>query len=447
MKKTLDLIQRDKDALSDVMKLRFYPIVADRGKGAVLRDIYGVDYLDFSAGWGVANIGYNHPRIIKRVCDQMSKLSFASTISILNEESISLAERLISMLPGKFEKKVWYGHSGSDANEFVAKIVPLATGKSRMITFIGSYHGMTMGSYAMSGHPSQGRFIGAGNIIKLPYPYCYRCAFGKENDSCNLFCLKYIEDYVLRCVCQPEQIAAVTVEAIQCDGGDVMPPDGFLQGLQAICRKHDILLILDEVKIGLGRTGRMFGFEHWDIEPDLVVMGKPLGSGQPLSAVVGRKEIMDAAVGAHLFTTAGNPVACVAAMETLDIIKEENLEKNAEVMGEYLRKSFLRLKDKYEVIADIRGKGLVLGIELVKDRQTKEPADELTALVVYRSYELGLLYFCSGIFSNVLEFTPPLIITRDQAEKAVGIIDQAIGDALSGNVSSEKVADYAGWGG
>lgn len=446
MNRSQELFKRDTDSLSDVMKLRFYPVVIDSGNGAVLRDVDGKEYLDFNAGWGVANTGYNHPRIIKAVCEQMNKLSFASTISVLNPESIELAEQLISLTPGDFKKKVWYGHSGSDANEFIAKIVPLATGRPKILSFVGSYHGQTMGSYAMSGHPSQSKFVCGGNIIKVPYPYCYRCAFGREPDNCGLFCLNWIEDYIFEFVSQPDQIAAIIIEAVQCDGGDIVPIDGFLQGIEKICKKYGILLIIDEVKVGFGRTGKMFSFEHTNVVPDAVVMGKPIGGGQPLSAVVGRQELMDAAVSAHLFTTAGNPVACASALETIKILKEEKIIENAEKIGDFLKESFIELKNKYNIIADVRGKGLLLGIELVKDRVTKEPADELTAMVVYRSYELGLLYYYAGVFNNVLELTPPLIINREQAETAVKIIDQSINDVLDGKISKEKIAVFAGWG-
>jgi len=216
--------------------------------------------------------------------------------------------------------------------------------------------------------------------------------------------------------------------------------------LQQICRKYDIILILDEVKIGFGRTGKMFGFENWDLVPDVVVMGKPLGGGQPLSAVVGRKEIMDAAVSAHLFTTAGNPVACASALETIKIIEDENLKDNARLMGDLLIDSFLKLKEKYEIISDVRGKGLVIGIELNKRGCAKEPADEAAALTVYRSYELGLLYYYAGVFNNVLEFTPPLVIREEQVKTAVQIIDQALSDVSEGKVSIDKLTAFGGWG-
>lgn len=445
MNKSHNLLQRDNNVISDVMKLRFYPLVLESGEGSILRDVDGEEYLDFNAGWGVANTGYNHPRIVEAVCKQMKKLSTSSTISALNEASIQLAERLIALTPGDFPKKVWYGHSGSDANEFIAKIVPLATGKPKILTFVGSYHGQTMGAYGMSGHPSQSKFIAGGNVIKAPYPYCHRCVFDRIPDNCNLFCLKYIEDYIFNFYCKPDQIGAVVIEAIQCDGGDIVPADGFLQGLQRICNKYDIMYIIDEVKVGFGRTGKMFSYEHWDIVPDAVVMGKPLGGGQPLSAVVGKKELMDASISAHLFTTAGNPVACASALETINVIEDEKLMDNAKAVGDFLKDAFIKMKEKYDVISDVRGKGLVIGIELVTDNISKSPADEMAALVVYRSYELGLLYYYAGVFNNVLELTPPLVVTKKQAQKAADIIEQSIKDVLDGKVDKEKVAAYAGW--
>ena len=445
MTKNKELFLRDKNVISDVMKLRFYPFVAETGKGALLTDPDGKTYLDFSAGWGVANTGYSHPRVIKAVSRAVRKSSFLPTISVPNRESIELAEKLVTLMPGNFEKAVWYGHSGSDANEFIAKIVPFATGKSRILTFIGAYHGQSMGSYFMSGHPAQNRFIGGGNIVKLPYPYCYRCAFEKEKETCDLFCLRYIENYIFEAVTSPDQIGAVVIEAIQCDGGDVVPAEGFLRGLEVLCRKYDILFIIDEVKIGFGRTGKMFGFENWGVTPDAIVVGKPIGGGQPLSAVVGRKELLNASVGMHLFTTAGNPVACAAAIENIAIIQEEKLAENAKVMGDYLLERFNQLKEKYPVIGDVRGKGLVVGVELVEDVKTKTPASEMAALVIYRAFELGLIIFVSGIKSNVLEITPPLIITKEQADQAVTIIKQALDDAISGKVSMEKLDDFAGW--
>ncbi len=440
-----ELYLRDKNVIADVLKLRFFPVIAEKGYGSTLVDVDGKEYLDFSAGWAVANTGYCHPRIIDAVNKQMQKLSFSTLTSVMSEESILLAERICDLIPGDFEKKVWFGHSGSDANELLAKMLPIATKRPRILSFVGSYHGMTMGAYGMSGHPAQSDFISGGNVIKVAYPYCYRCPFAKEVKTCEFFCIKYIEDYVLGSVVAPSQVGAFIAESVQSDGGDVVPPAGYFKELERVCKKHGIYLIFDEVKVGYGRTGEMFGFMHDNVIPDAVVLGKPIGSGQPLSAVVGRKEIMDASTGAHLFTTGGNPVACASGLETLEIMKDEKLAQNAAEVGEYLKDEFWELAKKYEVIGDVRGKGLIIGIELVLDRETKEPASDLAAMVSYRCYELGLLLFCAGIFSSVLEMTPPLVLTKEEAKRAVKIIEQSIDDSINGRVDEAKVKEFAGW--
>ncbi|MFA7672111.1 MAG: aspartate aminotransferase family protein [Sphaerochaetaceae bacterium] len=440
-----ELYLRDKNVIADVLKLRFFPVVAQRGKGSTLTDADSKEYLDFSAGWAVANTGYCHPRIIKAANEQMQKLSFSSLTSIMSEESILLGEKICALIDGDFEKKVWFGHSGSDANELLAKMLPLATKRPRIITFVGSYHGMTMGSYSMSGHPAQSTFIGGGNVIKIAYPYCYRCPFAKELETCNFFCLKYVKEFVLGSVVPANQVGAIIAEAVQSDGGDVVPPKGYFKELQRICKDNGIYLIFDEVKVGYGRTGKMFGFNHDEVNPDAVVLGKPMASGQPLSAVVGRKEIMDAATGAHLFTTGGNPVACACGLETLAIIEDEKLIKNAAVIGDFLKNEFLLLAKRYDVIGDVRGRGLIIGIELVLDRKSKKPASDLAAVVSYRCYELGLILFCTGISSNVLEMTPPLVLTKDEAKKAVGIIERSLSDAINNRVDEKKVKEFAGW--
>lgn len=446
MNKSAEIFFRDSKVTGNVMKLRFYPFVAATGKGVYLTDADQKKYLDFNAGWAVANVGYCHPRITKVVAKQMETLSFASFCSTVTEESVALAEKLITLTRGTFEKKVWFGLSGSDANELLAKVIPVATGKSHIISFVGSYHGQTLGSYAMSGHPSLSTFIGGGNTIKVPYPYCYRCPFHRTRENCELACAKYITDYIFGSMCPSEQIAAVITEPIQSDGGDIIPPKGFMEEIYQACQKHGALFISDEVKVGYGRTGKMFGYEHYDIIPDLVVMGKPMAGGLPLSAVVGRKEILDSVPGGHLFTTAGNPVSCTAGLEVLHILEEENLIENAERMGIYLLEALQKLAQKHDCIGEVRGCGLILGIELVKDRRSKEPDAHLCSLVVYRSYELGLLYFGSGIHGNVLELTPPLTITKENADEALQMIDQSIEDALAGRVDEMAVAQYAGWG-
>jgi len=439
------IMMRDDETVSNIMKLRFTPFVANKAKGAVITDMEGNDFLDFSGAWGVMNVGYSHPRIIDIVGRQMNKLQFVPSISVYNNEMLELAEKLIDMIPGDFEKKVWFGHSGSDANEFIAKMVPVATGRSKMITFVGSYHGQTLGAYGMSGHPALGAFSAGGSVVKVPYPYCFRCPFEQKANSCDFLCAEYIANYVLKTMVSPDQVGAIVIEAIQCDGGDIVPANGFLKVIERICRKYGILLIIDEVKIGFGRTGSMFGFEIEGITPDAVVLGKALGCGQPLSAVVGTRKLMDSGLGMHLFTTAGNPLACAVSLENISIIEDEGLCLKTEQNGHYFLKELNRLKEKYDVIGDVRGRGLVIGMEMITDGVTKAPSSEIASLMVYRCYELGLVIYNVGVFSNVLEFTPPLIITTEQIDSAVTILEQSLDDVKEGKVDKEAAAVFAGW--
>lgn len=439
------LFEEDAGYISDVMKLRFFPLNAVRAEGAYIYDAEGKEYLDMSAGWSVMSLGYSNKTVTGAIKQKLDVLSFAGGISCINKESISLAKKIISLLPGDFEKKAWYGHSGSDANEFVAKILPLATGRPKIVTFIGSYHGQTLGSYAMSGHPSLQTFQGGSNNPKLPFPYYYRHGDGKTEEEYEKECLWNIENKFFKEECNPSEVAAIVIEAAQSDGGDIPAGKTFLKGLERICRENGIYLIFDEVKIGLGRTGDMFGFTYADVVPDAVVLGKSVGGGLPLSMVVGRKEIMDCTVGSHLFTTSASPVVCAAGEALINEITEKNILSDVKEIGSYLMEKLRGLQERCEYIGDVRGRGLLTGTELVIDRVSKKPATELAAKVVYRAYELGMICYYTGLDSNVIEFTPPYILTKDQADKAVAILEQSINDAANGKVSEEKMSAFAGW--
>jgi len=375
MNETAMWLEKDHQYVSDALKIRFYPLAVKSGKGTILRDYEDKEYLDISAGWAVANIGYGHEKMAAALKEQYETLSFSSNITIPDSQMIQLSEKLVDLLPGSFEKKVWYGLSGSDANDCIAKLIPLSAERPRMISFMGSYHGQTMGSLALSGHTAQARFVSGANVVKVPYPNPYRPPFGRTENLTQQV-IDYIEHEMFTTICPPESTAGIIIEAIQSDGGVIVPPEDFLPELRKLCDRHGIYLIVDEVKVGMGRTGKWFAFEHSGIEVDAVSLGKPLGGGVPISAVIARKEILDCGYALHLFTSSGNPISSKAALTNLSIIEEENLIGNVIEQGEYFKQQLHDLQNKHEMIGDVRGKGLALGIELVEDRYTKQPASK-----------------------------------------------------------------------
>ncbi len=440
---TDQLLELDDGLIANALKLRFFPLGVDRGEGCRLFDLEGKSYLDFTAGWALANTGYSHPLVKQAIQDQLERTTFASLISGMHEPAVRLAEKLVDLTPGNFAKKVWFGLSGSDASETVFRLLPQATGKRRFITFVGSYHGSTGAGISLSAHSAMTDYLGSGNVIKVPYPHPYRPPFGEGPEECTDKAIRFLEEYLFKTICPPGDVAGIFVEAIQSDGGIIQPPADFLPKLEALCRRHAILLVLDEVKVGMGRTGQMFAFQHAGITPDVVIMGKALGGGLPLSAVVARRELLD--TGFALFTATGNGLSCAAGEGVLAALAADHLVDNAAHVGAYLQQGLRQLQAKHPLIGDLRGQGLIQGVELVQDRTTKEPAKVATAKVVYRAFELGLLVFYVGMFSNVLELTPPLIMTTAEVDEGLAILDQAFSDVAAGKVSDAAVARFAGW--
>jgi len=435
------LISRDAKIIAGIEKLRFFPHTVVSGNGRHLVSEDGRRLLDLSASWGAASLGYGHPALQKAVSDALASQAGASILSAIIGPSVSLAETLLTMVPGAGNRRVWLGHSGSDANEAALRSIFKATGRNRIISFVGAYHGGTSGSMSISGHSSQGDTPRHSGALFLPYPNPYRPFLDDPTGQVVLELL----DFHLATDCPPQDVAAVFVEPIMSDGGLIVPPPGFLKALEDRLRPHGVLLVCDEVKVGLGRSGLMHCFQHEDVIPDVVTFGKGLGGGLPLSAVVGPAEILDTAQAFAMETTSGNPVSAAAGAAVLDTIVRDNLVENAKAVGAHLIDGLTLLSASHPLIGDVRGRGLAIGVELVREGKNKEPAPDETAKVVYRAFELGAVFYYVGLNSNVLELTPPLTLTRKEADTGLQIIDQALHDVEKGLVPDEKIKDFQGW--
>ncbi|HEY5757495.1 MAG TPA: aspartate aminotransferase family protein [Steroidobacter sp.] len=429
---------RDARVIANIGRLRFSPLAVVGGVGNRLIEEGGRQVLDLSASCGPAILGYSHPGLAAAVAEACRSMAGASLLAYPSENAVALAEELLRITPGSGERRVWFGHSGSDANDCAMRVLQAATGRSRFISFIGSYHGNLSGSMSISGHTAMTHSLPRAGLLLLPYPDPYRNNFSAEE------VLKLL-DYQFATTCPPHQVAAVFLEPLMSDGGLIVPPPGFLKALQDRCRKHGIRVVVDEVKVGLGRTGKTHCFEHEGLEPDVVVFGKALGGGLPLSAVVGPKEIMDHAPAFALQTTAGNPIATAAGRVVLRALQEEGLAANAERVGNAFMQGLRALGKDHSIIGNVRGRGLAVGVELI-DGNTREPVPVVTtAKVIYRAYQLGAAFVYVGLRGNVLEFTPPLTLTEPEVGEALGIIDQALRDVVAGRVSDADVAPFMMW--
>ena len=434
-----DLSQRDAAAIAEIQKLRFNPLAARGGKGSYLVSEDGRRILDLSASATAASLGYAHPAVTEAVTRALADMAGASLLMYPNEPAAALAEALLQVTPGEGERRVWFGHSGSDANDAAARVIEAATGRPRFISFIGSYHGGVAGSMAISGHTAMTHTLPRPGLVLLPYPDPYRPRFSADAVLDML-------DYQFDTTCPPEQVAAVFIEPVMSDGGLIVPPAGFLKALEERCRQHGILTVLDEVKVGCGRSGLFHAFSHEGLTPDLVVLGKGIGGGLPLSAVIGPAAILDHRPAFAIQTTGGNPVCTAAGLAVLRTILDEDLPAHAARMGKQLADGLRKLGERHATIGDVRGRGLAIGVDLVQDRESKTPVEATTtAKVILRAYELGASFIYVGLAANVLEITPPLNLSDAECAEGLAIIDRALADVAAGRVSDEAVQAYMNW--
>jgi 4-aminobutyrate aminotransferase len=407
---------------------RSYPLVAKRGRGIRVEDVDGNEFLDFAAGIAVISTGHCHPEVVAAIQKQAAELLHISGTDFYNEPLTDLATRLSAIAPMPGPHRFFYGNSGAEAIECAMKLARYHTGRQNIIAFLGAFHGRTMGALSLTGSkPQQKRRFSplVPGVTHVRYPYAYRgCTGGAQDEEAfSLGCARYIEEKLFKTILPPEEVAAIFVEPIQGEGGYVVAPDNFLRELRGICDRHGILLVVDEVQSGFGRTGKWWAIQHSGVEPDIVCMAKGIASGLPLSVCMSRAEIMDWVPGSHASTFGGNPVAIAAALATLDIIERECMA-NAARVGEFILERARGWKQTHPLVGDVRGRGLMIGIELVKDKATREPAAAVRNRVETLAFERGLMVLGCG--ENSLRLCPPLVVSEQEASVAMDILEESL---------------------
>jgi 4-aminobutyrate aminotransferase/(S)-3-amino-2-methylpropionate transaminase len=410
-----------------------HPIFVEKANGAIIRDVEGKEYIDFAGGIGVTNIGHCDKEVVKAIQDQIEKYIHTCFHVVMYEPYVELAKRLNEITPGDFPKKTMFVNSGAEAVENTIKVARHATGRTATIAFEDAFHGRTLLALSLTSKMKPYKFgFGpyAPEIYRMPYAYCYRCAFGLEYPSCEIRCAYFLMDFFHTHVAA-EQVAAMIVEPVLGEGGFVVPPKEYFKVLYKICQDNGIVFIADEIQTGFGRTAKMFAMEHYEVEPDIIAMAKSMAGGLPLGAITGRAELMDhPQVGGLGGTFAGNPVACHAALTVLDQFKNLNLLSKAERIGKKVLEKFTEFQERYPVVGDVRGLGAMVGMELVADRKTKEPATAFTKQLVNLCREKGLIMISAGTYSNIIRPLMPLVITDEQLNKGLIIIGEVL-DELS----------------
>ena len=416
------------DRLISPSYTRSYPLVAKRGRGIRVEDVDGNEFLDFAAGIAVNSTGHCHPAVVAAIQKQAAELIHISGTDFYNEPLTDLAERLSAVAPMPGPHRFFYGNSGAEAIECALKVARYHTGRQHIISFFGAFHGRTMGALSLTGSkPQQKRRFAPlmPGVTHIQYPYVYRGCTGspQEQEAWALGCARYLEDKLFKTILPPEEVAAIFVEPIQGEGGYVVAPDNFLRELRAICNRHGILLVADEVQSGAGRTGKWWAIEHSGVEPDIVCMAKGIASGMPLGVCMTRAEIMNWVPGSHASTFGGNPVSIAAALATIDLLDRE-LIANAAKVGSQMLKRLEGWKQTHPLVGDVRGRGLMIGVELVKNKATREPVTALRNRVETLAFERGLLILGCG--ETTLRLCPPLIVNENEAMVALDILEDAL---------------------
>src|SRR6266542_172946 len=423
------IIERDKQFVSPSYT-RDYPFVIARGEGAVVEDVDGNRFLDCAAGIAVNSTGVSHPEVVKAICEQAQKFIHMSGTDFYYEPQVRLAEELATIVPIDGAVRTFFGNSGTEATEAAIKLARYSTQRQGIIAFLGGFHCRSMGSLSLTASKAvQRRGFGPfmPGVYHAPYPDSYR--FNCSADACAAQCLSYIRDQIFVHLAAPDEIGAIVVEPIQGEGGYIVPPPAFLESLREIAREHGIVLVVDEVQSGMGRTGKMFASEHFGLKADVVNIAKGIASGLPLGVTCARADIMAWPPGAHASTFGGNPVSCAAANITIRVLKE-SLVANAAAVGAHLLDGLRELQNRHPLLGDVRGKGLMIGLELVRDRQTKERAIEERNALVQAMFRRGVLVLGAG--KNAMRLAPPLVLTRAQANIVLKVMDESLAEISPG---------------
>jgi 4-aminobutyrate aminotransferase len=419
------IIKRDEASLSPSYK-REYALVIDRAQGSEIWDADGRRYIDFMAGVAVLNVGHRHPVVVEKVMEQMDRFWHICLSDFYYPIAVELAEKLQKIAPMD-QTLVYFGNTGTEAVEAAIKLAMYVTGRPKFIGFMGAFHGRTLGSLSFTASKTVQRanYLEGVAVHHVPYPNPYRPLLASQQDgNYGDVVINFIENEIFRTILSPNDVAAVLIEPIQGEGGYVVPAPGFFQRLRQLCDRHGILLILDEVQSGIARTGKWWAVEHEEIEPDIICFAKGVGSGMPIGGIIARSDIMTWGPGAHGSTFGGNPLAAAAAMATLEVIEQEGLLEQARGTGQYILDALAEMQVRHPSIGDVRGRGLMIGLEFVKDRQTKERAPELRNQVVQRAFESGLLMLPCG--SNSIRFTPALNIPRKLVDEGLQIFEAVL---------------------
>jgi 4-aminobutyrate aminotransferase len=423
--KAKQIVERDARVVSPSYT-RDYPLVAKRGRGAVIEDVDGNSFLDFAAGIAVVSTGHCHPDVVAAIQKQAAELIHMSGTDFYYPNMVELAEKLVSIAPGKEPKRVYFGNSGTEAVEAAIKLVKYHTKRDKLVAFHGSFHGRTMGALSLTASRAVQR-KGFGTLLSgvfhMPFPDTYRGTYGIRPEHASADCLSYLENELFRRRVDPDEVAGIFIEPVQGEGGYLPAPAEFLQGLEKICRKYGIMLVADEVQSGMGRTGKWWAVDYAGVEPDIICTAKGIASGMPLSAIITKASVMDWTPGAHASTFGGNPVCIAASLATLALI-EKSYMANAARMGEFIKRQTADWPERHKIVGEVRGRGLMIGIEFVRDQKTKERAPDLRNRIVQMAFHKGLLVLGSG--DTTLRLCPPLMIDEEQAEFAVRTLDGII---------------------